>query len=895
MPFSDLQIFHPLAVAGLAVRTDALPKPLTIPHNLTPADKERLVTLLLSALRAGGFQIGSLIRLDWENRWWLNNAASPSIACRSGDALWLIVKEPVDSAELFGFADTCDCLTLIDFRYSSEDEHVQWMAALKNSLLDAAQTWWHRFAIHDEADEVNFTAVRRWFESPVDALDYCNTIAAGLMDGHSLVYVERQAMAEILAAKAKRLAQESLLALIVFALRERWEHLRFAEPKPLPEFAPHYAEWQTAGLGWLAADEFVPLPALERLAEREVLAPFFDHWNRQDEANARLFDFWDELRMALAPPESAAPQTSAPVLSLRPPESISKTSGTPESIRQHIATMFPDLSPEADDSMLQAALIKESDENRRLLLLAWRVSLWLDNAGNRKITDALRLRAENDVTRTIDEVWGRLNLKAKPPHPAFAVAENWARLRVALADHLTERARMGQTSKLIESAVNHLTQALHVFQSLKIKQQEANVLKAMGDLLMRVDDLAGARASYEKALPLYRQIEDRLGEANVLQAMGDLLMRVADLAGARASYEKALPLYRQIEDRLGEANVLKAMGDLLMRVADLAGARASYEKALPLYRQIEDRLGEANVLKAMGDLLMRVADLAGARASYEKALPLYRQIEDRLGEANVLQAMGDLLMRVADLAGARASYEKALPLYRQIEDRLGEANVLKAMGDLLMRVDDLAGARASYEKALPLYRQIEDRLGEANVLQSLGNLAAAEAMPDEAEKYLGQSLKFHARLSNLMGVGANLVYLARVAMGRGKFGRAVILGEYALAIFRAIDDRFGQALTLNGQAPAMMSLERMDSALAAWWQALTIFKEINDPNAERLEAIFGQVESQAGKEEFGQIMTMLQTQAEEMRLAGVAEAQQIVGEDELIGEITEQLRKLESA
>ncbi|MFN8003146.1 MAG: tetratricopeptide repeat protein [Acidobacteriota bacterium] len=79
---------------------------------------------------------------------------------------------------------------------------------------------------------------------------------------------------------------------------------------------------------------------------------------------------------------------------------------------------------------------------------------------------------------------------------------------------------------------------------------------------MRVADLSGARAScYEKALPLYRQIEDRLGEANVLQAIGDLLMRVADLSGARASYEKALPLYRQIEARLGEANVLQAMRD----------------------------------------------------------------------------------------------------------------------------------------------------------------------------------------------------------------------------------------------------------------------------------------------------------------------------------------------
>ncbi|MBU6360421.1 MAG: tetratricopeptide repeat protein, partial [Chloroflexi bacterium] len=196
---------------------------------------------------------------------------------------------------------------------------------------------------------------------------------------------------------------------------------------------------------------------------------------------------------------------------------------------------------------------------------------------------------------------------------------------------------------------------------------QANVLKALGDLKVRVADLAGARADYERALPIYRAIEDRLGEANVLQSLGDLKVRVSDLAGARADYERALPIYRAIEDRLGEANILQSLGNLKVRVADLAGARADYERALPIYRAIEDRLGEANVLKALGDLKVRVDDLAGARADYERALPIYRAIEARLGEANTLQSLGDLKVRVADLAGARADYERALPIYRAIE------------------------------------------------------------------------------------------------------------------------------------------------------------------------------------------------------------------------------------
>ena len=254
-----------------------------------------------------------------------------------------------------------------------------------------------------------------------------------------------------------------------------------------------------------------------------------------------------------------------------------------------------------------------------------------------------------------------------------------------------------------------------------------------------------------------------------------------------------------------------------------------------------------------------------------------------------LYTMNDLFIRQKD------RFDRALACALRCGDGEGEANVLKAMGDLQRRVDDLAGARASYEQALPIYREIEARLGEANVRQMLGNLAMAEEAPDEAEAHLDAALKIHVTIPDLLSAGADLGYLARVAMGREKFGRAAILGENALAIFRAIEDRYGQALTLDTQGQTFLAIGLMEPALAAWWQAFMIFREIGDNSAERLAGIFGQVEGQIGKEEFGKLVTALQNRAEEMRLAGVAEAQKAAGDDELIREIAEQLRKLEGA
>ncbi|MBM3224944.1 MAG: hypothetical protein FJZ47_14230, partial [Candidatus Tectomicrobia bacterium] len=153
----DVQIFHCLAIRDLAVRVDALLKPFTLPYDIAPADKERLMTLVLSCLRASGTPLGSLIRLPWENRAWLNAAQAPSVTCQQPDMLWLVIEQPVTAAALFHFVDARDGLTFIDLRYPSEHEYVHWLSTFKNAMLDAVQRWWRTQVQHSEATAVDFT------------------------------------------------------------------------------------------------------------------------------------------------------------------------------------------------------------------------------------------------------------------------------------------------------------------------------------------------------------------------------------------------------------------------------------------------------------------------------------------------------------------------------------------------------------------------------------------------------------------------------------------------------------------------------------------------------------------------------------------------------------------
>jgi tetratricopeptide (TPR) repeat protein len=259
---------------------------------------------------------------------------------------------------------------------------------------------------------------------------------------------------------------------------------------------------------------------------------------------------------------------------------------------------------------------------------------------------------------------------------------------------------------------------LKACRSLNERKGEANTLQALGDLKVRVDDLAGARRDYETALPIYREIQERLGEANTLQALGDLKVRVSDLAGARRDYETALPIYREIQERLGEANTLQALGDLKVRVSDLAGARRDYETALPIYREIQERLGEANTLKALGDLKVRVSDLAGARRDYETALPIYREIQARLGEANTLQGLGNLLTAEGEFEEAFLDFQDALKIHIQVKNLLGVGAVLGYSGRAKIRAGQYNQAVLLFDMALSIHSAIDDKYGKALDLMS---------------------------------------------------------------------------------------------------------------------------------------------------------------------------------
>ncbi|HKZ84011.1 MAG TPA: CHAT domain-containing protein [Anaerolineae bacterium] len=136
-----------------------------------------------------------------------------------------------------------------------------------------------------------------------------------------------------------------------------------------------------------------------------------------------------------------------------------------------------------------------------------------------------------------------------------------------------------------------------------------------------------------------QQIGDRWLEANVLQALGDLKVRVDDLDGARRDYETALPIYREIHDRLGEANTFLSMGRMALMTGDEGQGIEWLTYADRLYEKIHDQTGRANVGITLAQLAASKGEWQAAIEHMQPALDFVRRIQHPL--ADQLQAQID--------------------------------------------------------------------------------------------------------------------------------------------------------------------------------------------------------------------------------------------------------------
>ena len=369
-------------------------------------------------------------------------------------------------------------------------------------------------------------------------------------------------------------------------------------------------------------------------------------------------------------------------------------------------------------------------------------------------------------------------------------------------------------------------EARPIYHAIGNRLGEANCIRCLGDVHLRLAEYPLARQRYEEARPIYHTIGDRLGEANCIQCLGDVHLQLAEYPLARQRYAEARPIYHAIGDRLSEANCIRSLGDVHLRLAEYPLARQRYAEARPIFHAIGNRLGEANCIRCLGDVHLQLAEYPLARQRYEEARPIFHAIGDRLGEANCIKSLGDVHLQLAEYPLACQRYAEARPIHHAIGDRLGEANCIKSLGDVHLQLAEYPLARQRYAEAWPIFHAIGDRLGEANCIRSLGDvhLRLAE-YPLARQRYAEARLIYHASGARL-GEANCIRSLGDVHYMLDEYPLARQRYAEARPIYHAIGDRRGEAGCLLRLGDVAARMGDRPTARVAYDQAAALYQAI---------------------------------------------------------------------
>jgi tetratricopeptide (TPR) repeat protein len=154
------------------------------------------------------------------------------------------------------------------------------------------------------------------------------------------------------------------------------------------------------------------------------------------------------------------------------------------------------------------------------------------------------------------------------------------------------------------------------------------------------------------------------------------------------------------------------------------------------------------------------------------------------------------------------------------------------------QVDDFLTLRGNYQILVELYQQLVEGLPDQKdwrytaSLISLGNAYQSLGRYEEAIAFQEQALAIYREIGHRGGEATSLNNLGNAYNSLGRYQDAIAFQEQALAIYREIGDRGGEESSLGNLGTAYESLGRYEEAIAFQEQSLAICRDIGDRGGE---------------------------------------------------------------
>jgi len=336
----------------------------------------------------------------------------------------------------------------------------------------------------------------------------------------------------------------------------------------------------------------------------------------------------------------------------------------------------------------------------------------------------------------------------------------------------------------------------------------------------RADLHQNAARLYGQAVELANLLGDDAAATNALLGRANALTEQRELAPARADVGRAMAAAESTGDRSVLARSLLVLGDIEWREGDHAAAVVTLDRAVAVFQEIGDRQGLARALRSRGMADLMVGAHGDAPVSLEAALAASREVGDTRGEAWALQNLAWIAFVDGDPEQAEQRLDQSIAKFQEIGDKGGLSWGHGLMAWIKFRLGHLDEADALVDRVLPEARERGDAWGEGMmlVLQSVMRLWSGRAR--DAHEIATEAAAIFRRLDDVFGEVQALAPLGRslIALGRVDDGFSVL--EQMLEIRGITADLRSLALTVVAGAathvgePTRMPPELLDADLA---------------------------------------------------------------------------------
>ncbi|MCK2258298.1 tetratricopeptide repeat protein [Crossiella sp. S99.1] len=221
-------------------------------------------------------------------------------------------------------------------------------------------------------------------------------------------------------------------------------------------------------------------------------------------------------------------------------------------------------------------------------------------------------------------------------------------------------------------------------------------------------------------------------------------------------------------------------------------------------------------------------DKAGLAAS--------RSIGDIVNEAWILTSLGVAYRNLRRTEEAIECHQKAADLFQTRGELSGMAFAQQNLANVQTDSGDYEAALSNYQAALDAFQELPDGMrGRSIVLLSLGTTHGKIGRFAEAIDYATQGAALCEELRDQQGTAIALHIQGTANLKLGNINTAIEKLQESINIGIAIKDGYGQARSLDSLGNALNSVGRSAEAVEAWSKALTIYREIEAPEAVDVE------------------------------------------------------------